>query len=487
MDKDLQSIQDVRDIVKRAKIAQKSFIGKDQETVDKLVKSVAEIAESHAKELADLTVMDTGFGKAKDKVTKNILASRMVYDSIKDMKTIGVINEKEELGLVEIAVPFGVIAGLVPSTNPTSTAIYKSIISLKAGNAIIFSPHPSAQKCIGRTVEIIREAVTKFGFPADLVTILPNPTLEATDALMKHKDVNLILATGGSAMVKAAYSSGTPALGVGPGNVPVFIEKSANIKEAVRKIIVGKTFDNGLICASEQSVIVEKSIAEEVREEFKRQNCYFCSKDEKSKLENIIDNNRGGLNNKIVGRLATELADMAGIDVPNNTVVILADETEVGPGHPFSREKLSPLLGFYVVDDWEEACDKSIELLEYGGLGHSLGIHSENKKIIMEFAMRKPVSRMLVNTPTTLGGVGATTGLAPAFTLGCGSVGGSATSDNVTPLNLFNIRRLAYEISSEYDLSGSSEGKKYTDSLDPNTDQMIEKILKVVMQEIANK
>lgn len=482
MDKDLQSIQEARDIIKRSKGAQKFLAEKAQEDIDCLIYALAKAAEAHAVELADLAVEDTGFGNRRDKITKNVLASRVLYESIKDMKTIGVINKDEKKGLVEIAVPFGVVAGLVPSTNPTSTVIYKTLISLKAGNSIVFSPHPGAQKCIGRAVEIMREALEKEGFPKDLVTVLPIPTLEATDELMGHRDTGLILATGGSAMVKAAYSSGTPALGVGPGNVPVFIERSADIPEAVRKIVIGKTFDNGLICASEQSVVVERCIADEVRAEFKKQHCHFCTPEEKKKMEAIIDNPNGGLNNKIVGRFATDLAQMAGIEVPGDTKVIIAEETEVGKGHPFSREKLSPLLGFYVEEDWHSACEKCIELLNYGGLGHSLGIHSKNKEVIMEFALKKPVSRMLVNTPTTLGGVGATTGLAPSFTLGCGAVGGSATSDNVTPLNMFTKRRLAYGISEVYELE--PEGfREPTTNLD--TERMVERILKVVMEELA--
>ncbi|MDO5714570.1 MAG: acetaldehyde dehydrogenase (acetylating) [Tissierellia bacterium] len=482
MDRDLQSIQEARDIIHKSKGAQKILAEKSQEEIDALIEVIARAGEDHAIELAELAVQETGFGNRKDKITKNVLASRVLYDFIKDMKTIGIVHKDEKNGLVEIAVPYGVVAGLVPSTNPTSTVIYKTMICIKSGNSVVFSPHPSAQKCIGRTVEIMREAVASQGLPKDLVNVLPICTMEATDTLLKHEETSLILATGGSAMVKAAYSSGTPALGVGPGNVPVFIEHTADIKDAVKKIIVGKTFDNGLICASEQSVVVEKCIEEEVREEFKRNHCYFCTPEEKKKMEAIIDNKTGGLNNKIVGKYAVELAKMAGIEVPEDTVIIIADETEVGPGHPFSREKLSPLLGFYVEENWEEACDKCIELLNYGGLGHSLGIHSKNKDVILEFALKKPVSRMLVNTPTTLGGVGATTGLAPSFTLGCGAVGGSATSDNVTPLNLFTKRRLAYGINEIYELSPEREQVTTTNW---DTERMVEKILKVVMEEIA--
>lgn len=480
MDKDLQSIQEVRNLVKKAKVAQAVYGEKSQEEIDELVKKIAEVTEGYAEQLGTMAAKEVGYGNAKDKKTKNILASRYVYEYIKDMKTRGVLKNDKEKGIVEIAAPVGVIAGLIPSTNPTSTTIYNSLIALKSGNAIIFSPHPSATKSIEKTVEIIRETISQCGFNEDLVSALPIVTLEATEELMKHKDVSLVLATGGTAMVHAAYSSGTPALGVGPGNVPVFIEKTADIKDAVEKILYGKLFDNGLICASEESVVVEKSIESEVKAEFEKNNCYFCNAEEKKKMESILANAKGGINPQAVGRTALQLAEMAGINVPSDTKVIMAYETEVGPKHPFSREKLNTTMGFYVVNDWKEGCDKCIEILNYDGLGHSLGIHSKDENIIMEFALKKPISRMLVNTPTTHGAVGYSTNLAPSFTLGCGTVGGSATSDNVTPLNLINIRRIAYENNSDYKLGA-------TDSFDKNTEEVVEKILKVILQEISKK
>lgn len=480
LDKDLQSIQATRDIIKKAKEAQKQLANSSQAEIDKLTFELAKSAEENAVRLAELAVEETTYGNVKDKITKNVFASRVIYEYIKDMKTVGVINEDEEKGIIEIGVPVGVIAGLVPSTNPTSTAIYKSIISIKSGNAIILSPHPSALKCIGETVEVLRATLKKNGYDEDLISMLPIPTMEATDTLMKHDDVSLILATGGSAMVKAAYSSGTPALGVGPGNVPVFIEKSADIKDAVSKIIKGKTFDNGVICASEQAIVVEKAIADEVRAELVKQGCYFVNEQEKKAMEKIIDNKKGGLNAKIVGQSVQKLAQMAGIEVPGNIKVIIAEETKVGAGYPFSREKLSPLLAFYVHENWEDACERCIELLNYGGIGHSLGIHSKNKDIIMQFGLKKPVSRFLVNTPTTQGGIGATTGIAPALTLGCGAVGGSATSDNVTPLNLINKRRIAYQVKEAKDLKPSM-----MKSQENNNEDMIQRILNAVMKELS--
>ena len=488
MDKDLRSVQIVRDLVKKAKEAEKEFHKYDQSHVDYIVEELAKESERNAERLAEMASAETTYGIVKDKITKNIFASRVVWDSIKEMKTIGVIREDEEKGIVEIGVPFGVIAGLVPSTNPTSTAIYKSLIALKAGNAIIFSPHPVALNCIMETVDILRGVLKKNGFPQDLISCISVPTLEATDALMKHKDVALILATGGSAMVKAAYSSGTPALGVGPGNVPVFIEKSADITQAVRRIIDGKTFDNGVICASEQAVVAEASVAQRTKEEFVARGGYFLNQEDKEKMERIIDTNQGTLNAKIVGKSVDQLAKMAGIVLPEGVRVIIAEETKVGRGHPFSREKLSPLLAFYVEEDWQSGCKRCIELLDYGGMGHTLGIHSNNNEIIMEFARRKPASRIIVNSSTTHGAIGATTNLAPALTLGCGALGGGATSDNVTPLNLINVKRLAYGKREAADLkpetSHGARGKPRDGQAEQNQKELILQIMNRIIKEM---
>lgn len=479
MDRDLQSIQEARDLIHKARIAQEEFANTTQEQVDDLTKAIAKMGEAHARELGKMAAEEVGYGNPKDKYTKNILASRYVYESIKNMKTRGILKENDRM--IEVASPVGVIAGLVPSTNPTSTVIYNAMIALKAGNAIVFSPHPTCTKCIKKTVNLIREVVADQGYSPDLVSVLPIVTMEATNELMRNDETKLVLATGGNAMVKAAYSSGTPALGVGPGNVPVFIERTADIKDAVRKIIIGKLFDNGLICASEESVVVERCIAEEVKAEFERNHCYFISGEDKDKVASVLTNGRGGVNPKAVGRTPQELAKMAGVQIPEGTKIIIGCETEVGPDYPFSREKLNTTLGFYVVDDWHEGCKKCIEILHYDGIGHSLGIHTKDKNILKEFALKKPVSRMLVNTPTTLGGVGLSTDLSPAFTLGCGAVGGSATSDNVTPLNLINIKRVAFETNSDYDIAGSdSEGEEGV------TEEVVEKVLREILKQVAN-
>lgn len=447
LDKDLQSIQEVRDLVKQAKAAQKEYQNWSQEQVDALVKAVAEACIEKAEPLAKMAVEETGFGIWQDKVVKNLLGSKVVYEYIKDMKTIGIIrDDQKQSGIIEIAVPLGVVAALIPSTNPTSTAMYKTLISLKAGNAIVVSPHPNAKKCILETVRIMQLAAKAAGAPDGLIGCVELTTMQATDALMKNPDTGIILATGGSAMVKAAYSSGNPALGVGPGNGPAFIERSANIPMAVKHIMDSKTFDNGTICASEQSIVTEQCIKDEVIAEVKRQGGYFLDKEQSDKLEKMIMRSNNTMNPAIVGKSVQTIAKMAGIRVPDDARVLVSEQTEVGPKHPYSREKLCPILAFFVESGWENACKKCIDILENEGAGHTMTIHSENENVIREFALKKPVSRLLVNTPGALGGVGATTNLAPALTLGCGSVGGSATSDNVSPANLFNIRRVAFGV-----------------------------------------
>lgn len=443
-DKDLQSIQQARNLMKKAVDAQKEFSEYSQEEVNNIIKAITEECVKYSRMLAEMAHDETGFGKPEDKVIKNLLGSQMTYDYIKDMKTVGIINEKEADGIIEVAVPVGVVVALIPSTNPTSTTMYKTLISLKAGNAIVISPHPSAKNCILKTVEIIIEAAKKAGAPDNIVQVVTIPSLQATDTLMKHKNTGVILATGGEAMVKAAYSSGNPALGVGPGNGPAFIEKTADVKKAVSRIMDSKTFDNGTICASEQSIVVERCMEDIVINELKAQGGYFMTEEESKQVGKFIMRANNTMNPAIVGRSVNHICEMAGITIPEGTKVLISRQTEISNKNPYSREKLCPILGFYVAEDWESACKVCMELLYNEGAGHTMTIHSENKEIIREFALKKPVSRLLVNTAAALGGVGATTNLSPALTLGCGAVGGSATSDNVSPLNLINIRRVAY-------------------------------------------
>lgn len=479
MDKDLMSIQEVRCLIAKAKEAQKKLAQMSQAEIDRIVKAIAEAGEANAEKLAKMANEETGFGKWEDKIVKNLFGSRIVYESIKDMKTVGIINEDKENKVLDVAVPVGVVAGLIPSTNPTSTVLFKTLISIKAGNAIIFSPHPNAKKCILETVRIITEAAVKAGAPEGIIGCITIPTMQATDELMKHKDTNLILATGGSAMVKAAYSSGTPAIGVGPGNGPAFIEKSADIALAVKRIFDSKTFDNGTICASEQSIVAEACIKDKVVEEVKKQGGYFLTKEEADKLAGFIMRSNGTMNPQIVGKSVETIAKLANLNIPAGTRILLAEETRVGHNVPYSREKLTPILAFYCEENVEKACERCIEILNNEGAGHTCIIHSNNDEIIREFAVRVPVSRFLVNTPGALGGIGGSTNMAPALTLGCGAVGGSSTSDNVSPMNLLNIRRVAYGVKELEDLrpKTSSTSTSSVEIPEELVNMLIEKIL----------
>jgi len=445
LDKDLQSIQEVRDLCKKAKEAQLKFKSYSQEQVDKIVKAMAETGYRESERLAKMACEETGFGKWQDKKLKNEFASKTVYESIKDLKTVGVIARYPEKKIVEIAEPMGVVAALIPSTNPTSTAFFKTLISIKTRNAIVASPHPHAVRCTIEAMRLMAEVAEREGAPQGLIAYMTTVTLEGTNELMRHKDVAVILATGGTQMVRAAYSSGKPAYGVGPGNVPAFIERTANIKKAVADIISGKLFDYGTLCSTESAMIVDKPIREQVIQECKKLGAYFVNAEEKAKLEKIVVLPKSQINPEIVGKPATFIAHKAGIDVPPETTVLIAELTGVGPDHPLSMEKLSPILSFYTEDGWLDACLRCIELLEFGGIGHTLVIHSHDENVIMKFALEKPALRILVNTQSALGAVGYTTALDPSLTLGPGTLGGSIISENVTARHLMNIKRLAYE------------------------------------------
>lgn len=445
LDKDIQSRQQARDMARLAKEAQKEFKHFNQAQVDKIVKAMVDAGMREAERLGKMAHEETGFGKPEDKKTKNIFATSHVWESIKDLKTVGVVDSQNNGKLLKIAEPMGVVAAIVPSTNPTSTAMFKAIISLKCRNALVASPHPKALESTQEALNIVREAAEKAGAPKNLIHCMTIPTLEGTEALMKDDNISVILATGSNAMVKAAYSAGTPAYGVGAGNVPSFIERSADYKKAVKDIVYGTTFDNGTLCSSEQAMIVDRPLVEKVREEAKANGVYFCTPDEKRKLESTVTKG-GKLNAEIVGKPATWIAEYAGIKVPADTKVLAADCTGVGNDEPLSMEKLSPMLAFYEVDGWLEGCHKCIELLEFGGVGHTLAIHSNDKEIIMKFAFEKPAFRIVVNTPSSLGAVGFTTGMNPSLTIGVGTWAGSIVSENVTAYHLMNIKTLAFEI-----------------------------------------
>ncbi|MDD4754142.1 MAG: acetaldehyde dehydrogenase (acetylating) [Desulfitobacteriaceae bacterium] len=445
LDYDLSSIQEARDLARKAKEAQKILADFNQEQIDRIVAAMCDAAVENAEWLARMAVDETKFGIFEDKVKKNLFSAKNVYNYIKDMKTVGILNEDAGQKVIEVGAPMGVVMGIIPSTNPTSTTIYKALVSIKAGNAIVFAPHPNACRCINAAAQVVHEAAVKAGAPEGVIGCLSKVTMAATNELMHHDDIGVILATGGPGMVKAAYSAGKPAYGVGAGNAPVFIERSANIKKAVSDIITGKTFDNGVICASENSILVDEPIKDKVVAELKGQGAYMLSPEEVEKVSRAVMTPKGGMNSSLVGKGPKVIANKAGIDIPEGTRVLIAPLEGYGPGFPLSYEKLTTVLAFYVVKNWEEACRLAIELLNLMGAGHTFAIHSQDDEIIREF-IRKPVSRILVNTPSSLGGIGLTTGLAPSLTLGCGTMAGSSTSDNVTPMHLINIKRLAYRI-----------------------------------------
>ena len=484
LDKDLRSLQETRNLIAKAKKAQEIYKTFSQEKVDSIVKAIAEAAEKEAVKLAKMAHEETGFGKWEDKVIKNTFASRGVYESIKDLKTIGIINENKEKKFFEVGVPVGVVAGLIPSTNPTSTTIYKTLISLKSGNAIVISPHPNALKCIVETSKILIEAAIKAGAPEGLIGCISVPSLQATNELMKHKDTALILATGGEAMVRAAYSSGTPAIGVGPGNGPAFIDKSANVKLAVKRILASKTFDNGTICASEQSIVVENGMKEIVKEELIKQGAYFLNEEESEKLGKFILRANGTMNPAIVGKSAERLAQMAGLNIKQGSKVLISEQTTVGKNNPYSREKLTTILAFYTVNDVEEAIKLCTEILMNEGKGHTLVLHSEDNEVIKNFGLRIPVSRLLVNVSGSIGGLGAATNLTPALTLGCGAVGGSSTSDNIGPMNLLNIKRVALGVKELEDLKGNENTVINETSSTMSKDQL-ELVIKKVVEQLS--
>ncbi|QNK90765.1 aldehyde dehydrogenase family protein [Sporosarcina sp. resist] len=436
----------MRTAVQIAKEAQLAYMSFTQEQVDRIVKAVADAAYEQSARLGKMAVEETGMGVAAHKTIKNEVGSRDVYESIKDLKTVGVVGEDKVKKVVEIAAPFGVVAAIIPTTNPTSTAFFKTLIALKTRNSIVVSPHPYAIQCTNEALKVCDEAAVAAGAPKGLIQCLTMASMDATQQLMKHPDVNLILATGGSALVKAAYSSGKPAYGVGPGNVPVYIERSAKIEKAVKDIIDSKSFDYGTICATEQAIVVDRNILELVNRKLKKNGAYILSDEEKLIMEKVVSPVPGKVNPKIVGKSPQVIAKLAGITLPEGTRVIVGMETKVGKEIPFSLEKLSPVFAMYVASDLNHAKELCLSLLNLGGRGHSLSIHTETDAIAREFAMDMPVSRILVNTMSSVGAVGGTTGLMPSMTLGCGTFGGNITSDNVTAKHLLNIKRMAYGI-----------------------------------------
>src|SRR5438477_6044927 len=445
-DKDLISIQEVRSKVEKAYAAWRKYRAFTQEQVDSIVERMAAAARADAQRLAELAVEETGYGNAPDKLAKNLLCADLLPRRMRGLKTIGVLREIPEEKIVEIGVPVGVVAAILPTTNPTSTAIYKSLIALKAGNAIVLSPHPNAKSCTCETANILYNAAIAAGAPEDIIQCINTPTLEATNALMRHERTGVILSTGGHGIVKAAYSSGKPAFGVGPGNVPVLLEASADVPEAVRMVVEGKSFDFGTVCSSEQALVAEEPLRERVIAELKSKKAHFCTDAQKQALTSLLLTPNWTVNPKCVGQPAPKIASMAGFEVPADTPILVVELSGVGKQHPLSAEKLSPVLSLYFVKDFAAGLDTCESLLRFGGLGHTCVIHSNDDARIREYGLRMPAFRVLVNTAAPTGATGITTNVFPSMTLGCVALAGNITSDNIGPLHLINIKRIAYAV-----------------------------------------
>jgi len=444
MDADLLSIQNARDLVEAAHTAQKQFKTADQAAVDRIVAAMVEAGAAEAKRLGQMAHEETGFGKPESKEQKNLFATRTLAARMEEMRTAGIIDKSDDGSVWKVATPMGVVAALVPSTNPTATAYYKAIISAKARCGIVMSPHPRAKDCTAEALRVVAEAAYAAGAPKGLFGCLSTVTLAGTDALLEHPKTDVILATGGGPMVRAAYSKGKPAYGVGSGNVPAYVDRSANIEKAAADILTGTSFDWGTLCSTERSVVADSPIRQRLLDALRQRGGHVCSTEEAAKLRAVIKPG-GKFNTEIVGQSPRRIAEMAGFSVPESTRALIGEVDTVGPHEPISMETLSPILSFYVADGWEAGCERCIEILEFGGIGHTLALHATSDRVIEQFAVKKPSMRIVVNTVAALGSVGMTTSLFPAMTLGPGTLGGSITSDNITPLHLVNIKRVAFE------------------------------------------
>lgn len=457
-DKDLVSIQEVRTKVDKAYAAWQKYRKYSQTQVDGIVERMAAAGRANAERLAAMAVEETGYGNVKDKIAKNLLNADLLPRKMRGMRTIGMLREIPEERIVEYAVPVGVVAAILPTTNPTSTAIYKILISLKSGNAIVLSPHPRAVRCTCATADVLYRAALEAGAPEDIIQCLGHASLDGTNALMRHERTGVILSTGGHGIVRAAYSSGKPAFGVGPGNVPVLFERSADIADAVAKVIEGKSFDYGTVCSSEQAIVAEEALKEGVLAALKAGKAHFCNAAEKQALGKLLVTPNWTINPACVGQAATKIAAMAGFAVAPETSILVVELDGVGKQHPLSMEKLSPVLALYWVKDFAAGMNICESLLRFGGLGHTCGIYSKDDARIREYAERMPANRVLVNTPTPQGSTGITTNVFPAMTLGCGAAAGNITSDNVGPQHLYNIKRLAYAVRTPAEAFGTAAG-----------------------------
>lgn len=445
-DTDLLSIQEVRAKVDRAYAASQEYRKFSQSQVDTIVEAMASAARSESRRLAELAVQETGMGNADSKHAKNLLCADLLPRRIRGMKTIGVIREIKEERIIEIAEPVGVVAAILPTTNPTSTAIYKTIVSLKSGNAIVLSPHPRAKNCTCATVDVLHRAAVQSGAPAELIQCINTASMEGTNALMRHPRTGVILSTGGSGIVRAAYSSGKPAFGVGPGNVPVLVDESADIVESVRKVVEGKSFDFGTVCSSEQTLVAVSSLRERILNELTARKAYLASADQGKALARVLLNEKLIVNAECVGQSPQKIARMAGFEIPADAVIIAVEIGGIGKQHPLSAEKLSPVLALHFVKDFAAGLDACEAILKFGGLGHTCVIHAQDDARILQYGQRMPAFRVLVNTSSPQGSTGITTNVQPSMTLGCGAIAGNITSDNVGPQHLLNIKRIAYAV-----------------------------------------
>lgn len=445
-DADLISIQQARDLAQAAQAAQKKWAHATQEEVDRTCAAMAAAGEAAAERLGILANQETGYGVPAHKTLKNLLCSRILWEEIKEVKTVGVIKRDEKRGLVQIAWPMGVVAALIPSTNPTSTAYFKIMIAVKARNAIVIAPHPLAVQCTAEATRVMAEAAERAGAPKGLISCMTHISLDGTNALLKHRAVSLILATGGTPMVRAAHSVGKPAYGVGPGNVPCYIDRSADLAQAARYLVASKSFDFSVICATEQAAIVDKPVSAEFARLMAAEGAYFTTDAETEALRHALFFEDGSINATSVGKSPQVLAQMAGFTAPPQARILVVRLQKVGKSEPLSREKLTTVLGYYEANGWEEGCERCLELIAFGGAGHSIAIHARDERVILAFGLEKPVHRIVVNTLSSLGGVGLTTGVPISMTLGPGGVGGAITGDNISVQHMFTVKNLAYQI-----------------------------------------
>ncbi len=460
-DKDLVSIQEARAKVEKAYAAFQHYRSFTQEQVDAIIDRMAAVARANAEKLAKLAVDETGYGNVRDKTAKNLLCSDLLHQAIRPLKTVGIVREDAERKVIEIAEPVGVVAAILPTTNPTSTAIYKILIALKGRNTIVLSPHPRAMRCTCETAALLYQAARDAGAPEDVIQCLEHATMEATNEIMRHRRTGVILSTGGQGIVRAAYSSGKPALGVGPGNVPILLERTADVKESVRMVVEGKSFDYGTVCSSEQTLVYEESLGEQVIQELKANRALLCDAAQQAALAKLLITPDFRVNAACVGQPPAKIAEMAGFTVPAETSILVVQLQGVGKEHPLSAEKLSPVLALYRVKDFDEGCRVCDSILHFGGLGHTCVIYSRDDAKIREYGLRMPAGRVLVNTSAPQGSTGITTNVFPSMTLGCGAMAGNITSDNVGPLHLINLKRIAYHVREAKSAFSSPEGKAY--------------------------